>query len=132
MAQGKKKILVVDDEPNFLELIKIRLEANGYEVVLARDGREALERLEGDPVDAVLLDIMMPKMHGIDVLENIRKKNKTLPVFMITAYSSEENFRRAKALGAAGYIAKTSDLNKEVQDITAILRLSGRYKGQET
>jgi CheY-like chemotaxis protein len=129
MAQAKKRILVVDDEPDFLGVIKIRLEANGYEVLLAEDGERALEELETGPVAAVLLDIMMPKMSGIDVLEHIRKKYKTLPVFMITAYSSEENFRKAKALGAAGYIAKTSDLSEEIQNITSILHLADKYKG---
>lgn len=125
----KKKILVVDDEPDFLELIKIRLEANKYDVITARNGKEALEKIRYEQPDAVLLDILMPKLDGLKVLEKIRKQDKRLPIFMITAFSTEERFKMARKLNASGFIVKTGNLNKEVENITGILSMADKYRG---
>ncbi len=127
----KKKVLLVDDEPDFLEVIKSRLEVNSYEVITASDGKEALETLKKEKVDAVLLDILMPRMNGIETLKNIRQDNKQLPVFMLTAYSDKVNFGLANELGASGYIVKTSDLQKEIENVNAVLRVADKYKPQE-
>ncbi|RJP28061.1 MAG: response regulator [Candidatus Omnitrophota bacterium] len=124
----KKKILVVDDEAHFLELIKMRLEANGYEVVTANSGREAINILNEKKPDAVLLDIIMPDIDGIKVLEEIRKKYKKLPVFMITGFSGDERFKLANTFEASGFIVKTKDLNEEIKNITGVLNMADRYK----
>lgn len=124
----KKRILVVDDEPDFLEMITVRLEASGYEVVAASNGKEAVKVLKKEKPDAVLLDILMPDIDGLKVLRWIRSNNKKLPVFMITAFSNEERFRLANKLGASGFIVKTNDLKREVENINNTLQISGRYK----
>lgn len=126
----KKRILLVDDEPDFQEVIKSRLEVNSYEVIIASDGKEALETLKKEKVDAVLLDILMPRMNGIETLKNIRQDNKQLPVFMLTAYSDKVNFGLANELGASGYIVKTSDLQKEIDNVTAALRVADKYRAK--
>ncbi len=126
----KKKILVVDDEPDFLNLIKIRLEANDYDVVTALDGISALDKVKSDNPDAVLLDIQMPGMDGLEVLKRIRQVDNTLPVFIITAFSNDERFKLANKLNASGFIVKTSNLKEEIERITGILRLSDNYKGK--
>jgi len=126
----KKKILVVDDEPDFLNLIKIRLEASDYDVITALDGISALDKVKSDNPDAVLLDIQMPGMDGLEVLKRIRQVDNTLPVFMITAFSSDERFKLANKLNASGFIVKTSNLKEEIERITGILRLSDNYKGK--
>jgi two-component system alkaline phosphatase synthesis response regulator PhoP len=128
MMESKKKILLVDDEADFVELIKHRLEANDYQVTVAIDGKAALDTLGREKFDAVLLDILMPELDGIEVLKVIRKTDKQLPVFMLTAYSDKAKFKRANQLGASGYIVKTSDLQKEVENVTGILRLADKYK----
>ena len=125
----KKIILVVDDEPDFLDMIKLRLEANNFEVIAASSGKQALESIKGRRIDAVLLDILMPEIDGLEVLKQIRQENKDLPVFIITAFSSEERFRMANKLNASGFIVKTNDLKEEVEHITSVLRLSSKYKG---
>ena len=126
--ENKKKILLVDDEPDFVELIKYRLEANDYQVETAATGKTALKMLVNAEFDAVLLDILMPEIDGIEVLKTIRKTDKSLPVFMLTAYSDKAKFKLANESGASGYIVKTSDLQKQIENITAILRLSNKYK----
>lgn len=126
-----KKILLVDDEPNFVELIKHRLQVNGYEVIAAADGKEALDILKKEKFDAVLLDIMMPQMDGLTALKMLRKQDKDLPVFMLTAHSDREQFKQANHLGASGFIVKTADLQKEIANISSFLRISDKYKPQK-
>lgn len=124
----KKKILVVDDEPDFLELIRIRLEANNYEVITACNGKEGLEKVRQEEPDAVLLDILMPQLDGFAVLREIRSYNKNLPVFIITSFCDEEKFKLADKLCASGFIVKTGDLCKEVNSITCILNSAGNKR----
>lgn len=125
----KKAILVVDDEIEFLKMIRLRLEANDYEVVTAINGEQAMEKIKNYKLDAVLLDIMLPDMNGIDILKMIRKKDKNLPVFMITAFSSPERFAMANKFNASGFIVKTDDLQVEVNNITSAIRLADKFKG---
>jgi len=125
----KKAILVVDDELEFLKMIRMRLEATGFEVVTAISGDEALDKIEKYRIDAVLLDILMPGMDGIEVLRRMRKNHKDLPIFIITAFSSEERFALANKYNASGFIVKTSDLKKEIEHITSVLHISDKFKG---
>ena len=127
--ENKKVILVVDDELEFLKMIRMRLEANDYEVLTATDGNEALDKARKYKLSAVLLDILMPGMNGLEVLKQIRKDNKNLPVFIITAFFSKDRFELANKLNASGFIIKTSDLKQEVENITSFLRIADKYKG---
>lgn len=123
-----KKILVVDDDPDFIQILRIRLKASGYRVTVARDGKEALEIIQAERPDAVLLDIRMPKLDGLKVLGKIRRIDKKLPIFMLTAFSSEERFGLAKRLDASGFIVKTGDLSKQITNITSALSLSEKFR----
>jgi len=124
---AKRKILIVDNEPDFLEVMRTRLEANNYEVTIAANGAEALNHIKNDKPDAVLLDIMMPDMDGLEVLRRIRKMDEGLPVYIITAFSTGERFKAANKLGASGFIVKTDDLAKQVGNITSALDMSARF-----
>ncbi len=126
----KKKVLVVDDETDFIKVITIRLEANNSEVITASTGSQALEVLKHERPDAVLLDILMPEMDGLTALKKIREYDKLLPVFMITAFSNDENFESANKLNASGFIVKTRDLKKEVSNIMSAIQVAERYRGQ--
>ena len=127
---AKSKILVVDDEIDFLEMIRLRLEANNYQVITAMDGNEALGKFKTEKPVAVLLDILMPGMDGIDVLKKIRKENGKVPIFIITAFSNEERFKLANKFNASGFIVKTSDLQREIQNITTAIGIAEGFKGR--
>ena len=128
---AKMKVLVVDDEADVVKVLRLRLEKNGFEVVSASNGREGLQKISSEKPDAVLLDVRMPEMDGIRVLEEIRRTDAGLPVFMLTADANKEPFDDAQRFQASGFIIKSSDIEQEVRNITSAIRLSPKYKQQK-
>ena len=126
-----KKILLVDDEIDFLEMMRLRLEANNYSVITASEGNEALEKFRKEKPSAVLLDILMPGMNGIDVLKKMRREDTKTPIFIITAFSNEERFQIANKFNASGFIVKTNDLQREIQSITSAIGMSESVKKEK-
>ena len=126
-----KKILVVDDEPDFLEVIRVRLEANECAVVTVTNGDDALKKIKDGKIDVVLLDILMPGMDGLEVLKKIRKRDKDLPVYIITAFSTEERFKMANKFGASGFIVKTDDLRDQLKRISSVIDMSDKYRSNK-
>ena len=104
------RVLVVDDEPQAVELLQEFLLAKGYEVSTAGDGAEALRKVKAERPHLVLLDVRMPKMDGLEVLRQLRQIDQTVGVIMVTAAHEEETGRQAMALGAFDYITKPLDL----------------------
>jgi DNA-binding response OmpR family regulator len=100
------KILLVDDEPDIIEVIQDRLEAYGFTVITAGTGLEALRKLSVEKFDGVFLDVKMPEMGGIEALEEIRKRDTKIPVIIITSSSSREAAIEALAKGASEYLLK--------------------------
>jgi DNA-binding response OmpR family regulator len=101
-------LLVADDDEDILNLVKLRLSRSGYDVVVARDGEEALRLAREQQPDLAVLDWMMPKVSGLDVLRAIRADAETsdIPVILLTARASEANIAEGLAAGADDYIAK--------------------------
>lgn len=128
---AKRKVLIVDDEPDFLDIMRARLEADDYDVTTAVNGEEALNYIKNSKPDVVLLDVLMPGIDGLEVLKRIRKIDDSLPVYIITAFSTDERFKEANKLGASGFIVKTDDLAKEVDNITSALDMSGKFRKRE-
>jgi DNA-binding NtrC family response regulator len=104
-----RRILIVDDEPFNLDLLEQELAERGYRVERARDGEEALKKLETVPVDLVFLDYMMPGMNGIEVLKEIRRREVDAPVVMITAHGTIERAVEAMKEGAYDFVTKPFD-----------------------
>lgn len=104
----RKRVLVVDDEPDVLLLCRVNLEFEGYEILEARDGEEALRVVHVEQPDVVLLDVMMPRMDGWQALEAIKADPETadIPVVMLTAKVQDEDQIRGWEAGAADYITK--------------------------
>ena len=118
------KILVVEDEQDISDLVSTALETEGFIVVTAANGVEGLERVERDRPDLVILDVMMPVVSGLEVLEQIRSMGTT-PVILLTALESEDNRVRGLQLGADDYIVKPFSVRELVARVTALLRRSG-------
>jgi CheY-like chemotaxis protein len=100
------KVLVVDDEEDIVEVIQDRLEAYGFTVSIAGTGVEALKKLSTERFDGIFLDVKMPEMGGIEALEEIRKRDKKIPIIIITSSSTREAAIEAIAKGANEYVLK--------------------------
>ena len=117
------KILVVDDERAVRESLRRALELEGYEIELAADGREALERLEaGSQPDVLVLDVLMPGVDGLEVCRRLRRAGSRLPVLMLTARDAVENRVAGLDAGADDYLTKPFALEELLARIRALLR----------
>lgn len=121
-----KKILLVDDEPQLVEMVKMRLEANNYEVILARDGEQALEKARGEKPDLIILDIMLPKLDGYKVCRMLKFDDKysSIPVIMFTARSQESEKSMGEEVGADAYIIKPFEPQMLLSKIKELLKES--------
>ena len=122
--QQKKTILVVDDERDLLDLIEYNLKKEGYDVLEAEDGLEGIRMAKKYKPDLVLLDIMMPKMNGLEACEQIREDDeiKQTPIIFLTAKNDEKTEVRGLNLGADDFLTKPISTAKLVSRITAVLR----------
>jgi DNA-binding response OmpR family regulator len=107
--EAMPRVLVVDDEPDAVELLQEFLTAKGYAVLTASNGEDALRKLKEERPHLILLDIRMPKMNGIEVLRRVREIDHEVGVIMVTAVHEEETGRQALKLGAFDYITKPLD-----------------------
>lgn len=103
-----KKILAVDDEKHIVKLVQVNLERHGYEVITAYDGKEALQKVEEERPDLVVLDVMMPYMDGFEVLQNLRRNPSTrdIPVIMLTAKAQDADVFHGWQSGVDCYLTK--------------------------
>ena len=118
---ANEKILVVDDDANICELLRLYLTKEGYQVTVANDGEEGLEKFNAVKPDMVLLDVMMPRMDGLEVCRRIRKAGNT-PVMMLTAKGETFDKVLGLELGADDYMVKPFDAKEVVARIKAVLR----------
>ncbi|WP_202080750.1 response regulator transcription factor [Caldalkalibacillus salinus] len=121
MAQ---RILVVDDEHSIVTLLQFNLEQAGYQVITAFDGEEALEKVNHESPDLMVLDLMLPKLNGIDVCKELRQRQLTIPILMLTAKDEELDKILGLELGADDYITKPFSPREVVARVKAILRRS--------
>jgi two-component system KDP operon response regulator KdpE len=120
----KQMILVVDDEPAIVRLTRARLQADDYAVVTAASGSDALELLDRERPDLVILDVMMPAMDGFETLRRIRQ-NSAVPVIMLTARVSDPDKLRGFEYGADDYVTKPFNPDELAARVQALLRRSG-------
>jgi len=125
MKQLSVRILCVDDDPNNLSLLEAMLSPRGYEVVLAKNGREALEKISTERIDICLLDIMMPGMDGFEICRRIKSDDRlrNIPVVMITIYADRENRIRGIEAGAEDFIAKPFDSTEVLARIKMLVHV---------
>ena len=125
MSDRAPRILLVDDEQPIQTLLSFPLQRDGYDVVQATDGREALARFAEQPFDLVVLDVMLPRVDGLEVCRRLRAKGETVPIIMLTAKSEEIDKVLGLELGADDYITKPFSMREFRSRVKAALRRSG-------
>ena len=118
---SEANVLVVEDEPSFVEALTIGLQREGFQVSVATDGAQALDLFDEDEHDLVLLDVMLPKISGVDVCRQLRKKTQ-VPIIMVTAKSAEIDTVVGLEVGADDYVTKPYRLRELVARMRAVLR----------
>ena len=124
-GNGKKHILIVEDDESITLGLEMNLQAEGYEVSVAIDGEEGLRRALDGEVDLLILDVMLPKMNGFEVVKALRARGQTLPVIMLSARGAEMDKVMGLELGAEDYITKPFSLAELLARVKAVLRRDG-------
>ena len=126
------KILVVDDERAVRDSLRRALELEGYEIELAENGREALDRIDAqEEPDALVLDVLMPGVDGLEVCRTLRRKGSRVPVLMLTARTHVEDRVEGLDAGADDYLTKPFALEELLARLRALLRRSGNGTGEK-
>lgn len=123
------RILVAEDESDMAMGLRDNLQFEGYEVIVAEDGEAALSAAVTQNPDLILLDIMMPKMNGLEVCRRVREAGYTIPILMLTAKSQEIDIVRGLEVGADDYVAKPFSIRELLARVKAALRRTGAGKG---
>jgi two-component system alkaline phosphatase synthesis response regulator PhoP len=121
-AQRRAKILVVEDEPAMVAGLRDNFEFEGYEVITAHDGIEGLQRALEESPDLVVLDVMMPRMSGLEVCKQLRAKRASLPIIMLTARGQEIDKVVGLELGADDYVTKPFSIRELLARVKSVLR----------
>lgn len=129
-TNGKKRILIVEDDESITLGLEMNLRAEGYDVRVAVDGESGLAAALADDVDLVILDLMLPKMNGFEVVRALRERNKTVPVVMLSARGAEMDKVMGLELGAEDYITKPFGLAELLARVKAVLRRDGMLRGK--
>jgi DNA-binding NtrC family response regulator len=132
---AKLRILLIDDEVDFLVLMQTRISSWGYEFIQAKDGRSGLAQFKQERPDVVVLDYKMPDMHGLDVLKEIRQLDKAVPVVMFTAYPEIKLIQEAEALQVCAFVPKISvyqDANSSLRSVLAMIEKKQVSPKEET
>ena len=119
------KILIVEDEPNMVSGLRDNFEFEGYQVISAPDGVAGLERALTEAPDLVILDVMMPRMSGLDVCKQLKTKKPAIPIIMLTARGQEVDKVVGLELGADDYITKPFSIRELLARVKAVLRRAG-------
>ncbi|MFB3880642.1 MAG: response regulator [Armatimonadota bacterium] len=130
-----KKIMAVDDERHIVRLIQVNLERSGYQVVTAFDGTEALRKVETEKPDVIVLDVMMPKMDGFEVLKRLQANPETreIPVIMLTAKAQDADVFRGWSSGVSAYLTKPFNPLELITFVKRILSGQDDYdEGEKT
>ncbi len=125
-------ILLVEDEENLQEALKLNLELEGYEVTCAADGAEALKRISEEYFDLIIMDVMLPELDGIAVTENVRLNNNDVPILMVSAKGSSAEKVLGLKKGADDYISKPFNLEELLLRVKKLINKNKRLQNKET
>jgi two-component system, OmpR family, alkaline phosphatase synthesis response regulator PhoP len=128
-AGSKKTVLVIEDDESIALGLEMNLGAEGYHVLAARDGEDGLALARGDDPDLVILDVMLPKLNGFEVLRMLRSERRTMPIIMLSARGAELDKVMGLELGAEDYITKPFSLAELLARVKAVLRRDAIARG---
>jgi two-component system, response regulator, stage 0 sporulation protein F len=128
MEGTKIRVLVVDDEADFRNLLTFWLESKGYKVIGAVNGKEAIELVKQKQADIVFMDLRMPIMDGVDALKNIRTFDTNTPIIIISSYIADPKIQDARAHGMSGVFYKGADFDTSLPLLEAVLRTHRNLK----
>ena len=128
MSPIKPRVLIVEDDPDLLVVLRVNLTAMGVEPILAGDGRTAISRIEAERPDAVILDVMLPGIDGWSVLEDLHAMGDPVPIVVCSAKKDIQDMERARELGASGYVVKPFDIDRLIDAVMVAL---GRNRDAE-
>jgi two-component system alkaline phosphatase synthesis response regulator PhoP len=131
MADKKLSILLVEDEENLHEALKLNLELEGYEVTSAFDGAEALKAVQNEYFDLIIMDVMLPELDGISVVENIRLQRNEVPVLILSAKNSSADRILGLKKGADDYLTKPFNLEELLLRVNKLINKSKRISAKE-
>jgi len=127
----KAKILLIDDEIDFLDMVREKLELEGYEVITAKNGEEGLDRARLARPDLIICDIMMPGKNGFEVLRNLKRSgDNRAPFVMLTVVNDFERIKEAYEDEADFYVTKPVELDKLINNVRVLLNLAGSKKNE--
>ena len=134
MSPIKPRVLIVEDDPDLLVVLRVNLTAMGVEPILAGDGRTAISRIEAERPDAVVLDVMLPGIDGWSVLEDLHAMGDPVPIVVCSAKKDIQDMDRARELGASGYVIKPFDIDRLIDAVMTALgrnpETERRYVGE--
>ena len=123
MPERKFRVLLVDDDPSIIKTVGKRLEVEGFELLVAMDGDEAIAKAQAEHPDAIVLDLMLPKLNGFDVCATLKRTQRSMDIPVIAVFSGKatpEDEARCRELGAAAYVAKGRGAAPLVEQLRAL------------
>lgn len=120
---SKRKVLIVDDSATVRKFVSFTLKMKNFEVIIAEDGLDALEKMPYDGVDLVITDLNMPNMDGYELIRNLKEDDKfsNIPIIILSSESGEDDIEKGKALGAASYLVKPFNAVRLQYEVTKYL-----------
>jgi DNA-binding response OmpR family regulator len=128
MPHRPPRVLIVEDDPDTLVILRVNLQAAGIEPILAGDGRTAITRIEAEDPDAVLLDVLLPGIDGWTVLEELHEMGDPVPVIVCSGKNNLSDIQRARELGAVAYLTKPFDIDRLVGAATEAVGVRQRVR----
>ena len=128
---AEARVLVVDDEPNIVDIVSMALRYNDYNVVTANSGREALEAVSASKPDMIVLDVMMPELDGFEVAKRLGEQRSDIPILFLTARDTTDDKVRGLTIGGDDYMTKPFSVEELLARIGTILKRSGRGRKED-
>ena len=129
--KAEARVLVVDDEPNIVDIVSMALRYNDYDVVTANSGREALEAVSASKPDMIVLDVMMPELDGFEVAKRLGEQRSDIPILFLTARDTTDDKVRGLTIGGDDYMTKPFSVEELLARIGTILKRSGRGRKED-